>query len=673
MRFLALKFGCVFFGTLVALAVQGQENQTRLWQDASGKFQVRAVLLEQTDTTARLRTEDGREVSVPIVRLGQSDQRYLKSLLAPTDNPFAGGVPVADRDASRGGARDASTKSTDQASTQSRSTGLRMLADSPSVGDEMALPGTGNTLDLGATPQRSFAADPAPRSSEFAETTISVSGVDAYDKVSPPIIIDNSGHQALISIGRNVSGRPAETRGRIYAVDLNNRAADLVWDEPSAVRLLGHDTATGRTLVVAGLDQFQRGGDLVMLDGMAIGQPQTLYRRGLPGAGKPGFAPQVEWAKLLSGSHAAVIVDGSLHVWDLPAARLIYRIERVGVLPPPALSPGGTFLAIPENGGAVIIDTASGEACSRVEFPGLLKPGVAFSPDGRRLLLCAGNQYRVWDAVDQNVVAEATTTDHLGSHPMNWVGPKTFLSQLGDLVHLDLGMSIWKYSTPSTTEPVVAGGSMLVATSSRQCDIIGIHLPHAAADQAFDKLMQAGDSAMLVRPGTEVAIAVETTVDGVDSAAITDALSEAVAKAGWKVGGSPAITLVAKIGRGEPQELRYRSMLGPNRSESKATLNPFTAELEIRRGSDVLWKRSTSNHVPPMLRLEEGETVQDAVKRYEKPDSAFFARLQLPPRIARPEISQQVGRSMLKDGRWHDLNTSAAAPPVRRPSRFRGR
>lgn len=47
--------------------------------------------------------------------------------------------------------------------------------------------------------------------------------------------------------------------------------------------------------------------------------------------------------------------------------------------------------------------------------------------------------------------------------------------------------------------------------------------------------------------------------------------------------------------------------------------------------------------------------MQDGVRRYEKPDVAFFSRLNLPPHIPRLEISMEVGRSVLKDGQWQDL------------------
>jgi hypothetical protein len=194
-----------------------------------------------------------------------------------------------------------------------------------------------------------------------------------------------------------------------------------------------------------------------------------------------------------------------------------------------------------------------------------------------------------------------------------------------------------------------------------------VAIPHASAEKSIEQLMQAGDDAMLVRPGSKVAIDVES-AEQVDKKEIQSSLTEAVERAGWKASRRAPITLVAKIGRGKTQELHFRSMgIGP-RTVSTATLTPFTAELEIRRGTDVLWSRSTVNRIPFMLHLQEGETVQDAVRRYEKPDAAFFARLTLPPRIPKPEVRKQVGMSVLKDGHWHDLNPSVSGP---RPSRRR--
>jgi hypothetical protein len=625
--------------------ILGQDAEQRLWTDASGKFQIRAALVEQTATAVRLHTADGRQVTVPIQRLSQADQDYLKSLTAPTDNPFAGGTPMPEKAAPGAGPSSAALPGT-----------LRALPRSNSLGEEMALPGTGTTLDLASdTSSEQFAPDPQTDAPSIPAGAALVSTIDAYDKISVPVLASETEGQFLVSIGRNKSGSPEETRGRIYSVSLKAAKSDLVWDYPKCVRVWDHDAASGQTLIVDELDQFQRGGELVMVQGLASGAAQPLYRRILPGAGQPGFAPQVEWAKLLSASHVAAIVNGVLHLWDLPAAKLVYRVEDVNSSQPPVFSGNQLYMAIPQSEKVVIVETATGAIRKTIATGTTLKPGVAFHPNGRLLAISFSNQYLVWDCVADNAVSEATTTDHLGAHPVSWIAPKMFRAQLGDAVHLDLGMSVWKYTTSVSTEPIFIGNKMVTARTSQVCSVTSVEIPHASAEKSIDRLMRAGDTAMLVRPGSAVAIAVEA-VGSVDQSEIRASLSEAAERAGWKVGARAPITLVAKIGRGETQQLRYRSMRGGSRTQSTASLTPFTAQLEIRRGANVLWTRSTVNHVPSLLHLQEGETVQDAVKRYEKPDPAFFSRLNLPPRIPKPEISKQVGRSVLKDDQWQDLN-----------------
>ncbi len=636
-------------------AALGQQNETRLWKDSSGKFQIRATLIEQTATAVRLHTADGREIAVPLARLSQEDQDYLKSLNASADDPFAGGTPMPA----------AAAAAAPAASSAALPGTLRAAAESPSAGEEMALPGTGNTLDMGAAPASApFVPDPQPAAPAVAAGVAPVSPVDAYDKVSTPVLASGAESRFLLSIGRHKSGSSPETRGRIYVVNLAGKKADLVWDFTNAVRVWDHDPASGRTLVVDKLDQFQRGGELVLVQGLMTGSPKSLFRRTLPGAGKPGFAPQVEWAKLLSGSHVAAIVDRVLCVWDLPAAKLLYRVETASASEPPVFSGSQRYMAIPQSGKVVIVETASGTVRRSLATGSTLTPGAAFDPTGGLLAVCFSNQYQVWDVAADKTVSQATTTDHLGSHPIHWIGPKMFRGALGDAVQLDLGMSVWKYSSSASTEPIMVGDKFLVATTSQNCGLASVKIPHASAQKAVEALQRAGDGAMLVRAGSAVAIAVESTAP-VDQAEIEASLGQAAEKAGWKVSRSAPVTLVAKIGRGETQQLQFRSMRGAPNAVSTASLTPFTAELQIRSGSNVLWTRATENRIPPLLHLNEGETVQDAVKRYEKPDPGFFSRLDLPPRIPKPEITAQVGRSVLTGDQWQDLKLNPTRPKSR--------
>lgn len=65
------------------------EPKMRTWQDATGKFQVDAVLLSVKDEKATLKKKDGKLVTVPVDKLSDEDQDYLKSHNKPKAvNPF---------------------------------------------------------------------------------------------------------------------------------------------------------------------------------------------------------------------------------------------------------------------------------------------------------------------------------------------------------------------------------------------------------------------------------------------------------------------------------------------------------------------------------------------------------------------------------------------------------
>lgn len=55
------------------------QEQTRSWSDATGKFSVEAKLIEVTEEFVRLKTAKGKEIKVPLEKLSSSAKAYLKS------------------------------------------------------------------------------------------------------------------------------------------------------------------------------------------------------------------------------------------------------------------------------------------------------------------------------------------------------------------------------------------------------------------------------------------------------------------------------------------------------------------------------------------------------------------------------------------------------------------
>ena len=532
------------------------------------------------------------------------------------------------------------------------------LKESASVGPTMALPGTGRTIDLSATARDAvtIGEDPLPGVDPVPAGMAVLPPTDAHDTLGGPFRL--LGDQFVVSVGRNKLGSPEETRGRLAVASLRTGACEVVWDSSRAVKVLGHHQPTGRTLIVDGFDQFQRAGELLILEGVADGMPRELYRRALPGLGKPGIQPMVEWACLLSGSHVAAIVDDTLLVWDMPAARLLYCVENVRATEPPAFSGSRRFMAISQGGDVTVLETATGDVVRTLATGHFLAAGLAFQPSSRQLAVCFSDRYVIWDWLNDRVVAEAVTPDLLGTAPIDWLNDTQFRSGLGNVIDVELGMPFWKYYLEAATDPLVIGDRIVTVATKNKATLVSIGAPHPRAMQArqqLHQLMEAGDEAMLLRPGTEVALAVEG-VAAAESAAFEQVLRTLAEKAGWRVSRQAGVTLVAKIGRKEEPQLRYQMIGGRSRDASKATVVTFQAKLEIRSGANVLWLRSFT--VPMLLRLEEGETVQESAKQYEQPAPGFFRQVDLPPRILGPEVADQIGLSVLKDGQWVDLSAA---------------
>jgi hypothetical protein len=74
----------------------GALTPTRTWTDASGKFRIEAVLLSVEGKQAKLRKPDMSELTVPIDKLAESDQRYIERMTKRGEAPGnAAGRPMA--------------------------------------------------------------------------------------------------------------------------------------------------------------------------------------------------------------------------------------------------------------------------------------------------------------------------------------------------------------------------------------------------------------------------------------------------------------------------------------------------------------------------------------------------------------------------------------------------
>lgn len=77
-------------------ALVAQQQKPRFFTDDSGKFRVKATIVNLDETTVKLRKVDGQEIDVPIARLSDRDQQYLKQTLEAY-RKMVGDFPIGTR------------------------------------------------------------------------------------------------------------------------------------------------------------------------------------------------------------------------------------------------------------------------------------------------------------------------------------------------------------------------------------------------------------------------------------------------------------------------------------------------------------------------------------------------------------------------------------------------
>lgn len=621
------------------------EDPSRTWRDAAGKFSIEAKLVDVQADTVRLLKSTGDTINVPLSKLSETDRAYIKSKsVAASSKPTESENPFA-------------TPSLAKIEPLEAPFSLQPVSSSQDVAD---LPDNGSTTLLPkSTLCEPLTSDPAGALPDLKAALTLIAQADPYDDVSELVTLNSKQALVAISIARRVPGNPAPPSGKVLVGQLPKGPFTLVVESAEANRLFDHNQSTGQTLMVSNLDDLKRGGDLVVLEGLAKGKPVELYRRRLPGIEKPGFKPQVSQAKLIGPDLAVVIIDSCLYCWNLKSSQLIYRTESntihgVGGV---AFSANGKWVAVPQQGGFSLIESATGEDRGYVETGSLTSAGLSFHPDGHRIGFSSGNTWGVWDIVEAKKIASGVVTEHIGERITGWVGGDLLLAESGNLIDTKSEMLLWNYYVGAAESRRIWNNWLMIANKDNGLKLTTLPIPDPKAQMAIRRLDQQ-KNLMVTAPGTEVRIEIEST-EAVDKKALTEALTTAIERAGWVIKPTAKLTVVAKIGRGKPYTLQYKSgpfgSAGAPEQIHNVEIKPFTAVLEIRSGKSVLWSRNTENFAPPMVFLKNGETVNEAVKKYERPQPEFFSMLQIPPRIPKSDIAKGLGSSRIDKGVWIDF------------------
>ena len=647
---------------VLAVAPALAAGEIRTWRDESGKFEVRAELLDFDGEKVRLAKEDGKEITVPLSRLCAADRAHVRRVMKNNDDTSKDGAGKSGPDRSGKSAADDAEEEADgeagEAGAKQANVDLVRLRDIPAkrAGKPKGVLVWPTKLATPAEPVGGYVRDPGVTLGAIkAGFNASFGKYYGTEHVSRAVPLDTEGRRFLMSVIRRES---ANLRSRIYLIDASADTATMVQETKELYELLDHDIESGMTLLGErgskyGIMAADKPTRLVLASGFPEETPALKLIRDCPQIDKD-IAAEIVGARLLSARHALVSFTTAAGVWELDTCKALQVFPSTG----PAVASGGLrYAAIPTANQVVVIEPASRRTVVRVPTA-LTVSGLAFDPAGQKLAIVEPGWVSIQDCVAGGDPVRFQSPEATGT--VAWVGPTTILTGSGALIDVGRKAVLWKYQMSSGWS--VSGSTVVARVDDQLCFLT---VPHPAAEARRASWVAVADP-ILLRAGSAVKVACEVSQGvQIDQAALEQTLAGLAQQAGYQVVAEAPTRLVARLDRLAPRTAALGVVFGVGRGSSPGgaptmETNPLVASIEFRTADGVAWSENLIYSSLPVVRLQPNESLEQGIRRLETPSIATFAAVALPTMVERPEVVAGQGRSEPQESGWKDLPVDAS-------------
>jgi hypothetical protein len=382
-------------------------------------------------------------------------------------------------------------------------------------------------------------------------------------------------------------------------------------------------------------------------------------------ANAKGRGHDIRWAvfldkkRLLTASYAGGIVV----LWELPSLKPIYQLA-TQTSSVPALSLDRKLLAFTTGEQLGLLDVDAGKVIALRPTPPTPWASLAFSPGGQWLACASHTHVFVWELATGELHRDIAVNplDVWGS--IAWPNDTMMLVGNKSLLDLDLSYRFWEFKNQNHVQ-IHGGQSWFVTHDQRGGAILPAPLPGPAIQEAFKKAVPE----IVVKPGTVVKLNVTALPDAAERAKVAKSLEEQLVKKGCKVGENGTIELVATADVGKVIEIGFvpadnnpgrpgmpfipRLGLGANQPKLPpgakvriAKIQEHFSRLKFVAEGKTVWESSGDN-IPKKVQLEEGETLDEHLKKLEHPNYAFYQTVDLPGVLHRTKGAGPIGTSQV--------------------------
>lgn len=606
----SLAFLCVLCLSYAASLAQEQ----RTWTDKTGKYKIEGKLKALVDGKAVLVKSNGSEVKIDVKKLSDADQKYIEAHPPEDgDNPFEEGDPMPDGDTPAATGKTAKVDWTE----------VPAIAIAPS-GDEWKF----KTPIAG--PQREplkNRAVPLPPKSNFFE---GVSGMAVNYAATRAVVVyglddpkpEGTTRLVLCDLASGKTLLKTSTKGKLAPVALNDKGTQVL------MRRAEFGFGNNDRLEIWNLS------------------PQGIEKALVwhPNDDTTGGNRDVKWGAYLEEDRFLTLgANGRLAMWKANSAEPTFALQIDGGSAP-ALSPDRKLLAFSTGQQVGVLDLEKSEVVALQATPHTPWPHLCFNPDGTMLALATHGKLLVWNFADGNLYRDIPMSAHVNGS-MVWPHPQFMLLGKSQLFDIENQVKMWTYNGGDAVEMVGMGQCAFVVnagTDKPGALVIG-QVPTSAFEKKLAEAKKQPDFFVL-KPGVTVKLMLDALQDAQEREKARAALTTKLKERGCEVGANGTIELVATTEAGEEQDVSYHGFgISPFKTYK---VRNYLSKLSFNYQGKVCWQTSGSS-VPGFIQLKEGETIEQVLRRSERPNYAVFQNVELPKMLMKPTGTDGLGASQV--------------------------
>lgn len=597
----------------------------RRWSSADGSFRVVAALKSYDDEKVRLIKFDLNEIEVPLARLSRNDRVYVKK------------VKRNIKTAVKTGNRPAKTPDLPSIENFSGSDGaITSFTTFAATGE--AVPTT-----LGATPDflKTFTQQGVGfNMSRASQDLVAVIPVGGPEQLVLMTFSDEGG-----------STRETQFPSVLYWVSMSEKKVVGTVNITHQALPFDYDPKTKRLVTFSrerkyGTDEPPHYTVWELAPKATQAKPIVRWQSELSWAKAP-------YAKVINDRVVLVReAKKNYQAFDIEQKKSLYKFEQDSFFSAAvALTKDRKHLVIPEDGQIKILNTETGGIDFTLDGKGTSFSGANVNADGTKLAAISSSSIYVWDLNNPQAPPEVFPAPLIGSpfrSRLEWLGDDSIVvdgRRAKTLYRFSDRLPIWSYKMTreanDNDDPfksmVIDGKLFYVAQPDSKSTAVGVvNLPGPRVDEITGQIDR--DSLMLMKPGVRVAI----DTSKISEPQVKGWLSEKLKANQWVEDPEAEIVLSAEMGRGKSTSITYRKF--GERSTTTVNYTPYFATLKLSKGDTVLWNGGSTS-TPPHL-ITDG-SIQKQVNDRMVPQTSFFERVKIDPKIIDPKYSRGFGVSSL--------------------------